>query len=381
MNKRAALWVDIMVVLVVMSLLMVVGGCGKKAQEEAQNVFKVETAVAKTMDITKYSSYSGRVKGSNEEAVLPKLSSRVTAVYVAEGQAVQKGQIIVSLDSSKQAAAVEQAEAAVASAKAGQAANDIQRQTALNNYNRMKELHDAGAVSDQALETAQAGYDALNTGVAEAGVAQAQAGLNLAQQNLADCDIKSPMDGVVGRVDVAVGDTTSTQNPVAVINNTADLEVEVKVSEADVSSVQAGSAVKVQIKAISDEPLTGTIKSVASIPDSTTRTYPVKVSLSNNPQAQVKSGMFAEVMLGTQYRAGVVSIPMVAVLPKNGENTVFVIDGENHAQAVVVKTGLNDGTNIEITSGLQVGQKVVTKGNTLIDETSVLDFADGGTAQ
>ncbi len=378
MNRRVTYRV-IMLGLLTVSLLL--SGCGKKAPEEVQNVFKVETAAVKTMDITRYSSYSGRVKGSNEEAVLPKLSSRVTAVYVAEGQAVQKGQVIVSLDSSKQAAAVEQAEAAVASARAGQAANEIQRQTALNNYNRMKELHNAGAVSDQALETAQAGYDALNTGAAEAGVAQAQAALNLAQQNLADCDIKSPMDGVVGRVDVAVGDTTSLQNPVAVINNTADLEVEVKVSEADVSSVQAGSAVKVQIKAISDEPLTGTVKSVASVPDSATRTYPVKVSLPNNPQLQVKSGMFAEVMLGTQHRAGVVSIPMVAVLPKNGESTVYIVDEENRAQAVVVQTGLNDGTYTEITSGLQVGQKVVTKGNTLIDETSVLEFADGGTAQ
>jgi RND family efflux transporter, MFP subunit len=370
-----------MVVLVVMSLFMVVSGCGKKAQEEAQNVFKVETAVVQTMDITRYSSYAGRVKGSNEEAVLPKLSSRVTAVYVNEGQAVQKGQVIVSLDPSKQAAAVEQAEAAVASARAGQAANEVQRQTALSNYNRMKELHNAGAVSDQALETAQAGYDALNTGATEASVAQAQASLNLAQQNLADCEIKSPMDGVVGRVDVAVGDTTSLQSPVAVINNTADLEVEVKVSESDVSSVQAGSAVKVQIKAISDEPLTGTIKSVASVPDSTTRTYPVKVSLPNNQQSQVKSGMFAEVMLGTQHRAGVVSIPMVAVLPKNGESTVYIVDEENRAQAVVVQTGLNDGTYTEITNGLQVGQKVVTKGNTLIDETSVLELADGGTAK
>ena len=372
---------NVMVVLVIMSLFIVVSGCGKKAQEEVQNVFKVETAVVKTMDITRYSSYSGRVKGSNEEAVLPKLSSRITAVYVNEGQAVQKGQVIVSLDRSKQEAAVQQAEAAVASARAGQAASEVQRQTALSNYNRTKELHNAGAVSDQALETAKAGYDALNTGAAEAGVAQAQAALNLAQQNLADCEIKSPMDGVVGRVDVAIGDTASPQSPVAVINNTADLEVEVKVNESDVSSVQAGSAVKVQIKAISGEPLTGTVKSVASVADSATRTYPVKVSLPNNSQAQVKSGMFAEVMLGTQHRAGVVSIPMAAVLPKNGESTVYVVNEEDHAQAVVVQIGLNDGTYTEITKGLQVGQKVVTKGNTLIDETSVLEFADGGTAK
>ncbi|PKM77578.1 MAG: hypothetical protein CVU90_06940 [Firmicutes bacterium HGW-Firmicutes-15] len=372
---------NVMVMLVIMSLFMVVSGCGKKTQEVVQDVFNVETAVVKTIDITKYSSYSGRVKGSNEEAVLPKLSSRVTAIHVTAGQTVREGQVIVSLDRTRQDAAVQQAEAAVASARAGQAGNEVQRQTALSNYNRQKELHNAGAVSDQALETAKAQYDALNTGATEAGVAQAQAALNLAQQNLADCDIKSPMDGIVGRVDVSVGDTTSTQSPVAVINNTADLEVEVKVSESDVSSVQAGSTVKVLIKAISTEPLTGTIKSVASVADSVKRTYPVKVSLPNNSQSQVKSGMFAEVMLGTEHRAGVIGIPMAAVLPKNGESSVYVVNEENRAQAVIVQTGLNDGTYTEISKGLQVGQKVVTKGNTLIDETSVLNFADGGTAK
>lgn len=372
---------NVMVALVIMSVLVIVSGCGKKAQEEVQDVFNVETAVVKTMDITRYSSYPGKVKGSHEEEVMPKLSRRVTSVYVTEGQAVRQGQVIVSLDRSKLDAAIQQAEAAVASARAAQAANEVQRQTALSNYNRVKELHNASAVSDQALETAKAQYDALNTGATEAGVAQALAALNLAQQNLADCDITSPMDGIVGRVDVSVGDTTSLQNPVAVINNTADLEIEVKVSEADISSIQAGTTVKVLIKAIDEEPLTGTIKSVASVADPATRTYPVKVALPNNSAAQVKSGMFAEVMLGTQQRAGVIGIPMDAVLPKNGESIVYVVNVENRAQAVVVQTGLNDGAYTEITKGLQVGQQVVTKGNTLIDETSVLNFADGGTAK
>jgi RND family efflux transporter MFP subunit len=370
-----------MVVLVIMLLLIVVSGCGKKKEEAAQDVINVETAVVKVMDITKYAGYSGRVKGSNEEAVIPKLAHRVTAVYVTEGQSVRQGQVIASLDSSKLDTAVQQAEAALASARAALAANEVQRQTALNNYNRMIELHNALAASDQSLEAAKAQYDALNTGAAEAGVAQAQAALSLALQNLSDCQITSPMDGIIGRVDVVVGDTTSTQSPVAVINNTADLEVEVKVSEADISSVQAGTAVKIKIDAVGKEPHSGTVKSVASVADQVTRTYPVKISLPNNAAAQVKSGMFAEVMLGTQHRTGVIGIPMVAVLPKSGENTVYIINEENRAQAVVVQTGLNDGAYTEITGGLQVGQRVVTRGNTLIDETSVLNFADGGNAQ
>lgn len=374
---------NVIVVLVIMSLLIGVSGCNKekKSEETQDNIINVETAEVKEMDIIKCTSYSGKVKGSHEEAVMPNLARRVTAVYVTEGQAVQQGQVIVSLDRSKLDTAVQQAEAALASAQAALAANEVQRQTALSNYNRVKELHDALAISDQELERAKAQYDALSTGAAEAGVAQAQAALNLAQQNLADCEVTSPMNGIVGRVDVAVGDTTSLQSPVAVINNTSDLEIEVKVSEADISTIKAGTTVKVRITAIGEEPFTGTVKSVASVADPVTRTYPVKVALPNNSESQVKSGMFAEVMLETQRRAGVIGIPMAAVLPKNGESTVYVVNTEDHAQAVTVQTGLNDGKYIEIIKGLQLGQKVITKGNTLIDETSVLNFIDGGTAK
>ncbi|MDD4334048.1 MAG: efflux RND transporter periplasmic adaptor subunit [Desulfotomaculaceae bacterium] len=368
-----------MAALIIVSLLLGLSGCGKKAEQETvKDTITVDTAVVKNLDITKYTGYIGTVKGSNEVAVMSNLPRRVTAVYVTEGKAVQQGQVIVSLDRSKLDAAVQQAEAAVASARAAQAANEVQKQTALDNYNRMKQLHDAAAVSDQAMETAKVQYDALNTGAAEAGVAQAQAALSLARQNLADCEITSPISGIVGRLDVAVGDTTNMQSPVAVINNTADLEIEVKVSEADISTVQTGTTVRVQINAVGKEPLTGTIKSVASVADPVTRTYPVKVSLPNNDAAQVKSGMFAEVMLGTQHRTGVLGIPMVAVLPKSGESTVFVVNEENRAQAVIVQTGLNDGSYVEITGGLQAGQRVVTKGNTLIDENSLLGFADDG---
>lgn len=370
----------ILVVLVILSLFAGMSGCGKKNQEEA-NTINVETAVVSIMDITRYSSYSGKVRGSLEEEVMAELPRRVTAVLVTEGQAVRRGQVLIRLDASKLDAAVQQAEAAVASALAAQAANAVQRQTALSNYERTQTLYDAGAASAQALEAARAQYDALNTGAAEAGVAQARAALNLARQNLADCEITSPMDGIVGRLDVAVGDTASLQSPVAAINNTADLEVEVRVGESDVSSVQAGASVQVRIGAIGEEPLTGTVKSVASVANPTTHTYPVKVALPNDPEGRVKSGMFAEVMLGTQQRTGVLAIPMDAVLPKSGESVVYVVNNENRAQAAVVQTGLDDGTYTEITSGLQAGQRVVTKGNTLIDETSVLNLADGGSAK
>ncbi len=370
---------NIVIILMAFSLF-IIGGCGKEDQSAVQeSAIKVDTAIVKNMDIEKYSSYSGRVKGSQEEAVLAKVSRRVTAIHVSEGQAVKQGQLLISLDSANADISVQQAQAALAAAKAGATANEIQRQAALNNYNRMKELHDAGAVSDQALEAAKTQYDALNTGSAEAGVAQAQAGLNLAMNSLRDYEITSPISGIVGRIDVSIGDMTSMQSPVVVINQTGDLEVEVRVSESDISSVQPGTAVKVKIDAVGKEPLTGTVKSVASIAETASRSYPVTVILPNNAASQVKSGMFAQVQLATQHKENVPCIPMSAVLPQNGENIVYVVSDDHHAKAVRVQLGINDGKYTEVTEGLKLEEKVITKGNTLIDETSLLEFADGGT--
>lgn len=370
-----------MSILILILSLFSASGCSEAQQDAQASAIKVDTAVVKKMDITKYVSYVGSVRASNEQVIMAGLPKRVTAVYVTAGQKVEEGQILVLLDSSKIAEAVQQAEAGLATAQAALEANKVQRQMALNNYNRYQELHKIDAVSDMELENAKAQYDALNTGAAEAGVAQAEAAVSLARQNLADCEITSPISGVVGLVNASVGKTASVTSPIVVINNSENLEVEVKVSESDVSSIKAGTPTKVKIGALGDQELAGTIESVASVADSLTHTYPVKITFPNTPAAEVKSGMFAEVKLSTQRGAGVPAIPMTAVLPKNGENIVYVVNEQNKAEAVVVETGLNDGTYTEIRKGLQEGQTVITRGNTLIDETSVLDLADGGTVK
>lgn len=367
------------VVLITMSLLFSLSGCSGEQQAARTNAIKVDTAVVKKMDITKYAGYVGSVRASNEQVIMAGLPKRVIAVHVTAGQKVEKGQLLLQLDSSKIAEAVQQAEAGLATAQAALEANLVQRQMALNNYNRYQELHKIGAVSDVELENAKAQYDALNTGAAEAGVAQAEAAVSLARQNLADCEIISPISGAVGLVNASVGETASVTSPIVVINNSENLEIEVKVSESDVSSVKAGTPTKVRIGALGDQELTGKIESVASVANSLTHTYPVKVTFPNTPTAEVKSGMFAEVKLSTQRGTGVLAIPMIAVLPKNGENIVYVVNDQDQAEAVVVETGLNDGTYTEIRKGLREGQTVITRGNTLIDETSALDLGDGGT--
>ncbi len=368
-----------LVVLLSFSVLAT-GGCGSRNQAvEKESSIKVDTALIKKMNISQNTSYSGVIKGSSEEAVMAKESRRIAAVHVKEGQSVHRGQVLISLDRGTSDISVQQAQATLAAAQAAAASNQVQLQAAQRTLKRAQEMYNAGAASITELETAQDQVSTLSTGAVEAAVAQAQAGLNATRKNSENCEITSPINGIVGRIDVAVGDTASLQNPVVVINTTDNLEIKIKVSESDINSIRPGIPVEVWVDSIGKS-LTGIIKSVASIADST-RSYPVAITLQNNPGVQAKSGMFAEVKLATQNKENILGIPMSAVLPQNGESVVFVVTNKKRSHQVRVETGISNGKYIEIVKGVKNGQTVVTKGNTLIEENTLLEISDGGAAR
>ncbi len=364
--------------ILILMLLMITmaAGCNKSEPQAAATVINVESAVARTASISQYTNYSGRVKGSHEVSVMPKVASRVTKVYVEAGQQVSQGQILMSLDKTDLEVEIKQKEAALASARASQASNQISLQSAQRSYKRAQELYKAGAISDQDLEDARDKYDSLRSGSVEASVAQAQASLLALRQQIDNCDIKSPIDGIVGRVDISVGDTASLASPVAVINKSGELEIEVLVNENDIPFVEVGREVKLTVHAVGGDTLTGNIKSVSTIARQDSLSYPVTVTL-NNPHAGIRSGMFADVKLPTRYKENVLVIPLVAVIPRDGGNIVYVVNDRNQAHQVAVETGINDDKYIEITKGLKAGERVITTGNTLVDEGTTLKLAGG----
>jgi RND family efflux transporter MFP subunit len=356
-------------------------GCGSAVAPTGNEAsVTVGTAVAEVNDIDKYVTYSGRVRGSNEVTILPKISSRVTTIHLRAGDSVSAGQVIATLDSSDLEAAMAQTRAALISAQSSQASNQIRIDSAERNYERMRSLYESGAISSQALESARDELNALRSGSVSANYAQIEASARSLEQQLQNCQITSPISGIVGWIDLSVGQTVNPQAPVAIINPGADLEVELMITESDISYLSAGQSVEVSIKAIDLSKIAATIKSVSSVADQLSRNYPVLVAL-ENPDGMIKSGMFSEIRLSTLHKSGVVCVPLSAVIPQEGDSVVFLVNAENRAEKVSVKTGVNDGLNIEITQGLQSGQSVVTSGNTLVQNGSLLKLPDGGNEQ
>lgn len=360
-------------------LALSLSGCGKKEETVKESEISVSTARAEVRDVAKQVKYSGVARGINEVYIIPKAAARVTAIHVKPGDRVGAGQTIISLDSSDYEAGVAQAEAAVALAEAQKRAREVELETLQSNYERTEKLFKAGAASSQQLESLKAQVDAAQAGIPEAMVEQARAGLLQAQTAISHCSVTAPVSGTVGALNVSLGEMVSPQspNPVAVVSDTSSLEVEVLVSENEISYVKTGSSVQVYFKAASSKPFTGRVDSVATVPDPQKHNYKVKVLLANKDNL-IKSGMFAEVSVDTISKQGVLAIPLTAVIPRGGHEAVYVLDKDKRAREKVVKTGLKNDRYIEILEGLKAGDQVVVKGNTLLNEGTLVRVVSGG---
>jgi RND family efflux transporter MFP subunit len=361
----------------ILILSFTLSGCGKKAAVVKESALAVSVTGARMQDIAQNVSYPGIVHGKNEVNIMPKVSARVTAIYLQPGDQVKTGQTIMTLDSSDFNAAIRQAQAAVEQAEAGKRVNEVQLEAARTNYERMQKLFESGAISSSALESAKSAYDSLNAGTSDAAVASARAGLATAQEALDKCNITSPINGVLGAVNLNLGDVASPLIVAAIVTDSAALEIEVMVNENDVSYIKEGSQVDILINAAGTAKIQGKVQSVATVADPSKRNFAVKVALPNQ-DGKIRSGMFAELTIDTVSKQNVLCLPVNAVIPKGGSAMVYTVDKSQKARPLDVKTGIKNDSYIEITQGLKAGQQVITKGNTLVSDGTLVRVVAGG---
>jgi len=361
-QKKAGL-ITVLILVLLVSIMAV--GCNDKDEKEKESEITVTTAAAKIQEIAKSATYPGIVRGQNEVYIIPKVSARVTGIYASPGDQVRQGQTLITLDSSDYTASVQQVQA-------GKQLAEISLQTARDNFERIARLYEAEAVS-------QSDYEAAGRGVetAEAAVEQAAAGLAQVMNTINNCTITSPINGTLGSINLSLGDMASPSSTAAIVSDTSSLEIEIMVSESEVSYITPGSEVDVEIKAVGDQVFRGTIANVAAVADPLKRSYAVKVSL-DNPDNIIKSGMFAEVTGSTIKKTDAVCIPQSAIVPKGATNVVYVVDSENRARERQVTIGIESETTVEITEGIKAGEKVITKGNTLVREGTLVKVVGGG---
>lgn len=204
-------------------------------------------------------------------------------------------------------------------------------------------------------------------GVKQAEVSRdsAQLQLDITRKMLEDASVSAPISGIVSYKGVEKDQYVSTSSPAYTIVDMDTVLVNVKVSEKIINKITKGDTVDVYITTIQDEPFVGTVKSVSPIADQTS-TYPCEIEIPN-PDHTIKPGMFANTSFVLNQSNDTLIIPYEAIVSTVDEKYVYVIDGDK-AKKVTIETGLTDGREIEVTSGLNVGDEVIVSGQSYITD-------------
>ena len=211
-------------------------------------------------------------------------------------------------------------------------------------------------------------------------ITQAEASLASAQKQLDDTKVRVEIDGIIGTLNISEGSVVNAQGEAMTLVNMDNLKVSFHVSEDVINEISVGSPVYITVSAVSDDPMTATVTNISEVADSSTRLYQVEAALSNT-EGNLKPGMFANVRLVTETKEDTIVVPLNTVLTDNGEKYVFVVDENNIAHKTVVETGLENDTYIEITSGLNIGDTVVTKGQDFLSDGNTVNITNGTTEQ
>ena len=292
----------------------------------------------------------GTARANEAVDVTAKSSNLVAAVRFRDGQRVQRGQVLVELDSA-------QARADLAAAQAALTESTSQ-------YERSKELLPTQALSKSQFEQVEATRKAD-----EARVAAARA-------KLEDTVIRAPFSGRVGLRRISVGSLISPGTVITTLDDSSVMKVDFAVPEVNLSQLREGLSLTATSTAYPGRRFAGRVSSVDSRIDPVSRSVMVRAEVPN-PEALLKPGMFLNVEIVRDQRNALV-VPEQALVPEQNKQFVFVVDG-GMAQKREVRIGARSPGSVEILAGLSLGERVVVEGTIKVREGgAVRDLAMAG---
>lgn len=187
--------------------------------------------------------------------------------------------------------------------------------------------------------------------------------------------VRAPHDGYVSKLDVRTGAQVTATQPLFELASLDPVWIVIDYPQSQASLLRVGSQVTATTSSWPGTTFQGTVSELLPDLEATTRTLKARVVL-NNPQHQLKPGMYLNVELAeAQQGREVLTIPEEALIATGTSNRVLIADGEGHFRPVEVTAGLTQDGLVEVTSGLEEGQKVVTSGQFLIDSEASLRSA------
>lgn len=294
----------------------------------------VEVIAVRSANLQDDVSAVGSIRSNQSVMLRPEVSGRIAAINFTDGQPVTKGQILVALDDS-----VNRAETAQARAEL---------ELAQNNLKRTQELAERKFVSERARDEASSNVRVL------------EAKLRLSETRLAKMTVLAPFDGVVGIRSISVGDYVKDGADLVNLEDVSQVKADFRLPERYQPQVRRGQIIELMADALPDRRFRATVEAINPMLDVAGRAVAIR-AVATNTNGALRPGMFARVRLIFSEKKGVLMVPEEALVPEGSKVYLYrVVDGK--AMRSEVKTGLRREAEVEILSGVALGDMIVTSG-------------------
>lgn len=298
---------------------------------------QVVVAPARVQRVVETLSRVANVQANEMIDIRSEIEGVVEEINFEEGQRVEKGQLLVSLDQTKLAASLAQTEANFQLSKA--------------NFERSKQLYEDKLISQQDFDQSAAAFQAN------------VANLDLMRRQLKDSRIVAPFEGVMSVRNISPGQVISKNTIVSWLIDLDPVKIEFQIPERFLGQVKEKQKIDVKVAAYPDEEFSGEVFFISPYVDPTNRTALVKAQIPN-PDLKLKPGMFANLDLTLTVRENSVVIPEAAItqILTNNQALIFEVDKENVARMKTIRTGVRLVGAVEVLEGLEPGDRVIIEG-------------------
>ena len=398
MKKKKLIWI---ISIVIVLMIVLIGG--KKAGwfGKSGNFKEVEITKIELIDIIETVAATGKIQPEIEIKLSSEVSGEIIELPIKEGQQVKKGDLLVRINPDLIQAALTQSQAGLQNVRAQLTQAEAALKNSKLSYDRNKQLFEKGVISKADWDKSISEFEMSEATVKSAyyNVKSAEARVKQANDNLARTSIFAPRNGTISKLSVelgerVVGTAQMAGTEIVRVANLNNMEVEVDVNETDIVKVMVGDSTIVEVDAYLKREFKGIVTEISNTAENAisvdqVTNFKVKVRIihdsykdlsENKPEnySPFRPGMTATVDIITNKKEKIIGVPISAIVIKTDTTSrknknikqskseatekfecVFIKNGEE-AKLRIITTGIQDDTNIEITSGLTEEDEVIT---------------------
>jgi len=337
MSKPRILGLGAVAVLIAVALALprlVSGDRGPRSDDSpaasASEALEVRVIELRPHRLTELFSTTGTVRANEQVDLVSEVAGVVEKILFKEGTAVERGQMLVKIDDEELQAQRDRVEHRLRLAESREA--------------RQRELREQGVVSEQDYDVARNELNVL------------RADLRLIEAQIEKTSIRAPFAGIVGLRYVSQGSLVSAQTRIATLQDLDPVKIDFSLPEKYAGVIRTGTEVSFEVEG-SDRRYEAEIYAVEPRVDAETRSLVIRAR-TPNPGRRLLPGAFADVSLAIGDVRDALAVPSLAVIPELGGKKVFVVE-EGRAQPRRVETGIRTDTEVQITAGLEPGDRVI----------------------